>query len=277
MMWPKFVTPLRSRMRGTTVRNLTWLGFFGAMQLLVADPRVGSWKLISAQSALDPARKLRITSQGKGVHVVISGGTRIEFTASWDGHDHPVQNVPLFNQIAIRKIDKNQAAIREKKDGVVVATARDKVSSDGKELTITTTQKGHPEQISVWGRSGGAKNATNPFVGEWMQDFSKTRLRQGLVLKIEPDGKDGVHFSGEFSYTANLDGKDYPLKDSRDDTVSIVLIDAHTVDSTYRRGDEIADKDRWVVSADGQQMTVTTTGMLATGERIKENLVFRKQ
>jgi hypothetical protein len=32
-----------------------------------------------------------------------------------------------------------------------------------------------------------------------------------------------------------------------------------------------------VVSADGQQMTLTTTGMLETGQQVKENLVFRKQ
>ena len=48
---------------------------------------------------------------------------------------------------------------------------------------------------------GGAKVADNLFAGEWTQDLSKTRLRQGLVLKIEADGKDGVRFSGDFSYT----------------------------------------------------------------------------
>ena len=32
-----------------------------------------------------------------------------------------------------------------------------------------------------------------------------------------------------------------------------------------------------VVSPDGQQMTVTTTGMLETGQQVKESLVFRKQ
>lgn len=259
------------------MRKLLWIAVAAAIELSAADPRVGSWKLVSAQSVLNPPIKLSITPQGKGVHVVISGGTRMEFTAGFDGHDSPVKNVPAFNQIAVRRINKHQAEIKEKKNGVVVATLRDKVSSDGKELTITTKQRGREEQISVWRRSGGAKDAANPFVGEWTQDLSASRLRQGLVLNVEPAGNDGVHFSGEFSYTANFDGKEYTLRDSRNDTVTLILVDARTVDSTYRRGDQVAEKDRWVVSADGRQMTMSTAGELATGERIKEDLVFRKR
>ena len=259
------------------MRKLLWIAFAAAIQLSAADPRVGSWKLVSAQSVLNPPIKLSITPQGKGVHVVLSGGARMEFTAGFDGHDTAVKNVPAFNQIAVRRINKHQAEIKEKKNGVVVATLRDKVSSDGKELTIITKQRGREEQISVWRRTGGAKDAANPFLGEWTQDLSMSRLRQGLVLKIESEGKEGVHFSGDFSYAANFDGKEYTLKDSRNDTVTLLLVDAHTVDSTYRRGDQIAEKDRWVVSADRRQMTLTTAGELATGERIKEDLVFRKQ
>lgn len=262
--------------RKFTVRTLLWI-WLVAVRLYAADPRAGTWILVSADSALDPPRKLSITSQGNGVHVIILGGAHIDFTADWEAHDNPVQNTPAFNQIVMRRIDKSQAEIKEKKNGALVATLRNKISADRKELTITTIQRGHADQITVWGRSSSVQDAANPFIGEWIQDFSKTRLRQGLVLKIEPYGKDGVHFAGDFSYTANFDGKDYPLKDSPDDTVALILIDAYTVESTYRRGDQIADRDRSVVSADGQRMTLTTAGTLGTGERIQETLVFRKQ
>jgi len=102
-------------------------------------------------------------------------------------------------------------------------------------------------------------------------------LRQGSVLKIEASANDGVHFSGDFSYTARFDGKPYDLKDSVNDTVTLELVDAHTVDAIYRRDDKVTQKDRWVVSADGQQMTLTTTGSLESGQRVTENIVFRKQ
>jgi len=98
-----------------------------------------------------------------------------------------------------------------------------------------------------------------------------------LVLKIEPDGADGVRFVGDFSYTARFDGKDYGLQNSKNDTVKLQLVDARTVDAFYKRDDQVTQKDRWVVSADGQQMTVTTTGKLETGQQVTENLVFRKQ
>ena len=253
------------------------LGLLAVIQLGAADPRIGSWTLISAQSTLDPPNRLSITSGHDGVHVVMSGENRLDFTAKGGGHVTSVPGNPAFNQVELRRIDKKQAVVTEKKDGAIVATVREKLSSDGKELTITTASKGRADKVTVWTRSGGTKVAGDPMSGEWTQDLSKTRLRQGLLLKIEADGKDGVRFSGEFSYTARFDGKQYDLKNSRNDTVTLQLIDPRTVDSIYRRDDQMAEKDRWVVSADGRTMTLTTTGSYETGQRVTEKLVFKKQ
>jgi hypothetical protein len=249
----------------------------GAPELRAQDPRIGSWTLISAQSAMDPPSKLTITSLHDEAHVVMSGETHLDFTAKFDGHDTSVPGNPGFNQVELRRTGKKQAEVKEKKDGAVVATVNERISSDGNELTTTTSSKGHADQISVWTRSGGAKVASDLFAGEWTQDLSKTRMRQGLVLKIEAVGTNGVRFSGEFSYTARFDGQQYDLKNSRNDTVTLQLVDPHTVDSIYRRGDQLAQKDRWVVSADGKQMTLTTTGTLETGQRVTEKLVFKRQ
>jgi hypothetical protein len=184
---------------------------------------------------------------------------------------------PAFNQIELRRIDKHQVEIKEMKDGAVVATIRDKLSKDGNELTSTTSQKGRADRITVWTRSGGKKSTVDLFAGEWTEDLSKTRSRQGMALKIEADGSGGVRFLGEFSYSARFDGKEYDLKNSSNDTVTLQLVDAHTVDSIYKRGEQIAQKDRWVVSADGAEMTLTTTGTLETGQQVKETILFRKQ
>jgi hypothetical protein len=97
------------------------------------------------------------------------------------------------------------------------------------------------------------------------------------LLKIEADGKDGVRFSGDFSYAGRFDGKQYDLRNSRNDTVTLQLVDPYTVNSIYRRDDQVTQKDTWVVSADGQQMTLTTTGTFESGQRITEKLVFKKQ
>jgi len=207
----------------------------------------------------------------------MSGETQLDFRAKKNGKETAVPGNPAFNQVELHRIDKKQAEVTEKKDGALVATVREKLSRDGNELTVTTSSQGRADQITVWTRSEGAKVAGDPMAGEWTQDLSKTRLRQGLPLKIEADGRDGVRFSGEFSYTARFDGKQYDLKNSRNDTVTLELVDAHTVDSIYRRDNQVAQKDRWVVSGDGQQMTLTTTGTFETGQRVSEKLVFKKQ
>lgn len=259
------------------MHKLALLGLFAAIQLGAADPRIGSWTLLSAQSSLDPPNKLSIASLRGEVHVAISGETHLDFTAKLNGHDGSVPGNGLFNQIEVRRIDKHQVELIEKKDGALVATIDDKLSKDGNELTSTTSQKGHAEVITVWTRSGGKKSATDLFAGEWIQDMSKTRMRQGLTLKIEADGNGGVHFAGDFSYTARFDGKQYDLQNSRNDTVTLQLVDARTVDSIYRRDDQITQRDRWVVSPDGAEMTLTTAGTLETGQQLKEKLVFRRQ
>jgi hypothetical protein len=262
---------------GGTIRILFLLGLLAAVQPEVADPRLGSWTLVSAQSSLDPPNRLSITPLHEEVHIVMSGETHLDFTANRNGHQSSAPGNLAFNQIEMHRIDKRQAEVKEKKDGAVVATVREKISNDGNELTATTATGGHADQITVWTRSGGTKVANDLFAGEWTQDLSKTRLRQGLVLKIEADGSGGVRFVGDFSYAARFDGKQYDVKNSRNDTVTLELVDPHTVDANYRRDDQITQKDRWVVSADGQQMTLSTTGTLETGQRITETLSFKKQ
>ena len=262
---------------GGSIRTLLLLVLLATAQPGGADPRIGSWTLVSAQSSLDPPNRLSITPLHDGVHVVMSGETHLDFTANWNGHDSSAPGNLAFNQIELRRIDKRQAEVKEKKDGTLVATVREKISNDGNELTTTTVTAGHADKITVWTRSGGAKVAKDLFAGEWTQDLSKTRLRQGLVLKIEMDGSGAVRFLGDFSYTARFDGKAYDLKNSRNDTVTLELVEPHTVDASYRRDDQVTQKDRWVVSPDGQQMTLSSTGTLETGQRLTEKLLFKKQ
>jgi len=252
-------------------------GLLLAAQVNATDPRIGSWKLISAQSSLDLPNKLSITSQHSEVHVVISGSTHADFIAKLNGHETSVPNNPAFDQIELHKIDKHHVELKEKKDGAVVARIRDTLSKDANQLTSTTSQTGRADKITVWKRTGGKKVPTDPFSGEWTEELSKSRMAQGMALKIEADGNGGVRFSGDYSYSARFDGKEYNLKSSSNDTVTLQLVDAHTVDAVYRRDNQITQKDSWVVSANGSELTVTTSGTLETGQQLKETLVFRKQ
>ena len=99
------------------MHKLALLGLMAAIQLGAADPRIGAWTLISAQSSLDPSNKLSIVSLHDGVHAVSSGDTHLDFTAKWDGHGASVEGNPAFDQIELRRIGKTQAEVKEKKDG----------------------------------------------------------------------------------------------------------------------------------------------------------------
>jgi len=247
-----------------------------AAQAGAPDPRLGTWTLVSADSSLDPPNRLSITSAQDGLHVVMSGERRLDFTVKGNGHDSPAPGNLGFDQVELHRIDKRQVEVKEKKNGALVATVREQVSKDGKQLTTTIASPGKADQVTVWTRTGGKKAVTDPFAGEWTQDLSASRLRQAQVLKIESDGRGGVRFLSDYSYTAHLDGKQYDLKNSRNDTVSLQLVDPHTVDATFQRDNQVTQKDRWQVSADGHQLTVSSAGTLETGQRITEKLVFKK-
>ena len=47
-----------------------------------------------------------------------------------------------------------------------------------------------------------------------------------------------------------------------------MLVDAHPMESAYKRGDEVVERDRWVVAADGRQMTMSNRD--AHGRRTPE-------
>lgn len=258
------------------MRLIAILALAAALPSGNADPRIGSWTLVSAHSTMDPADTLSITPVPNGVHLVMAGEVHLDITARAGGHGTSVAGNPAFNQIELHRINKRQSEVKEEKDGALVATVRETISNDGKELTIRTASPNKPDQVTVWERSGAVVPG-NLSAGQWMEDLSKTRLRQGLVLKIEPAGSDGIHFSGDGSFTGRLDGKPYDLQNSRNDTVQQTLTDPHTVDATYRRDNQITQKDRWVVSADGRTLTLTSNGTLETGQHVSENLVFQKQ
>jgi hypothetical protein len=81
----------------------------------------------------------------------------------------------------------------------------------------------------------------------------------------------------DYSYTARFDGKPHDVINSRNDTVALALSDPRTVDETFRRENQVTQRDHWQVSGDGQQMTCSVTATLETGAHVTEKLVFKKQ
>ena len=134
--------------------------------------------------------------------------------------------------------------------------------------------------------------ASDPRIGTWKLNAAKSKYSPGpapqsLTVKVEPSGQ-GEKVTAEFvnadgtrtttEYTANFDGKDYPLIGSKiADAVSLKRIDARTTVRTDKKGGKVAQTLRRVVARDGKTMTVTTKGTNAQGQAVNNVAVFEKQ
>jgi hypothetical protein len=132
----------------------------------------------------------------------------------------------------------------------------------------------------------------DPRIGTWKLNVAKSKYSPGpppqsQTLKVEPSGQgekvtsevvnaDGT--STTTQYTANFDGKEYPLTGSPiANMVSLKRIDARTTERTDKKSGTVAQTIRRVVSADGKTMNVTVKGKNAQGQEVSNAVVFEKQ
>ena len=139
--------------------------------------------------------------------------------------------------------------------------------------------------------SAQGTKGTDPRVGTWHLNVEKSKYSPGpapksQVLKIEAAGE-GETVTSESTpatgaktvtvYTANFDGKPYPIKGSATaDTVTLKRIDANTTERTDSKNGKTVQTFTRVVSKDGKTMTVTIKGTNAEGKPVSNVVVFEK-
>jgi hypothetical protein len=133
---------------------LSWLAI--SSDLRAADAAMGNWKLNVSKSKYTPgplpkSGSVKYEASDGGYkrtgETIEADGTKsaFEYTANYDGKDYPVTGSLLFDAIALKRIDDNNAEATLKKGGKVVRNAKRSVSKDGKVMTITqsgTNEKG---------------------------------------------------------------------------------------------------------------------------------------
>jgi hypothetical protein len=133
---------------------------------------------------------------------------------------------------------------------------------------------------------------TDPSIGTWKLNLAKSKFSPGPPpkdqtltyeavgegIKLTVKGTDGEGKPIDSQYTANFDGKDYPVTGNPNwDTVSLKRIDAYTVEFTRKKAGKVVGTGTNVVSKDGKTRTITAEGVNAKGEKTSSTAVYDKQ
>src|SRR5215475_6730011 len=133
---------------------------------------------------------------------------------------------------------------------------------------------------------------TDPFIGTWKLNLAKSKfspgpppksqtvtyeaVREGVKITVKLMDAEGK--TVDVQYTANFDGKDYPVTGIPDwDTIARKRIDAYKMENTNKKAGKVVSTATNVVSKDGKTRTLTEKGVNAKGEKISNIEVYDKQ
>jgi hypothetical protein len=106
--------------------------------------------------------------------------------------------------------------------------------------------------------------AQSPFDGTWKTDLSKTKFSpKPLTFYISAGWYHCVSCSHAFDVQA--DGQDHAVAGQSYDTISVTIVDPHTISVVGKKGGAITFEQTRTVSPDGKTLTVKSTGHPALG------------
>jgi hypothetical protein len=176
-----------------------------------------------------------------------------------DGADQKVTGHPYFDTVAVKVVNASEVEIVEKKDGKVMYTDTETVSSDGNTLTdkftdTTGTQPVTGEATSKRVSAGPA--GSHALSGAWRTEKLSNISSNGLTITYQGT-ENGLKMSDQNgnSYDAKFDGKDYPIQgDSAHTMVSLKRIGTDTIEETDKRDGKTVGVFRMTVSKDGKSI-----------------------
>jgi hypothetical protein len=153
--------------------------------------------------------------------------------------------------------------------------------------------------VTAWSHLGAAQGTdgnSNPAIGTWKLNLEKSRYDPGpppksQTQKFEAVGKDGAKNTTEgvaadgsriaYSWTANYDGKDYPVTGvgtpNGSDTIAVKRIDANTFETTLKKAGKVVLTNTTVYSKDGKLRIITGKGTNAAGQPTTNVTVYDRQ
>jgi hypothetical protein len=240
--------------------KIYWLATLGMLLVpplaRAQSPFDGTWK--ANMNNVDWSKKPDVYVLENGKYECKSCVPPIDVKA--DGTDQKVTGHPYYDTVAIKVINDHEIEETDKKDGKVVATIKNKVSSDGNTLMFEFTDSsntnggapvtGKGEAVRVAKGPAGA----SPISGSWrtskMENMSDNAIT--VTYKVSSDEISMTNPTGQ-SYTAKLNGTDAPMKgDPGTTSVSVRMIGKNTLEETDKRDGKVIGIFKATVQPDGK-------------------------
>lgn len=219
----------------------------------------GTWKIDLDKGTMDS--KPRVYELKGDTFSCVSCDPKVTIAA--DGKDQKISNSPYIDSESATVVNPHTVELVGKKDGKVAFREKLMVSADGK--TMTENYEGHPEASSepvmatgLYSRVGEPQTGAGAVSGSWKLDKWESASANALTFVYASNG-DNLSYkanTGE-SYTAKMDGKDYPFHgDPGMTSVDVKKINDDTIQETYKRDGQIVGMARMTVSPDAKSLTI---------------------
>jgi hypothetical protein len=216
----------------------------------------GTWRAEYPQK-FDPQRKPDELELQNGLYICKSCDPPYSLAA--DGTDHPVAGDPEFNTRSVAIVNQWVVTKSAKGSGSVSVISRCTVSEDGLRLTELQTISGMaPKPFVIRMRStrvAPGPSGSHVLSGSWHRvDFDMPNNEEDTALHVKGNTLSMSDGMGR-SFTAKLDGTKAPYTGSPEfSSVSVKLIDSHTLQESDLRGDQVVKISRWSIDPDGVTM-----------------------
>jgi len=196
----------------------------------------------------------------KGMYTCLTCVPRVDVNA--DGSSQRVTGHPYFDSIVVRVVSATSVEFTQKKEGKLMFSCTETVSSDGQTMTEDFANTMEAEVVrgkADFHRVSAGPPGSHALSGKWSMRTVRNATSAGTLTTYHSTAH-GMRISdGSQSYTVRLDGKDYPVDADRHSTVSLKLIDEYTMEETDKRDGNIMTVARMMVSRDGKSMRVESS------------------
>lgn len=118
--------------------------------------------------------------------------------------------------------------------------------------------------------------AQSPFDGTWKTDLTQTRFSpKPLTFYISQGWYHCVTCNPTFDVAA--DGQDHAVSGQSYDSISVTVVDPHTISAVTRKGGQLDYEQTRTVSADGKTLTVKSTGHPVNGSAATSFVTIAKR